>query len=256
VSNNEKENRVEAKVHKPSQNNGVLVWIRQNGPSTEAEIVYGMKPRSINATRSEIYRVHRNHQLYRIVAIEKRGPVWLYFMPEEERALIEMKREVWVPLRRLEEYKMTLIHELLKEQKRKWITLNMVANRAGYPPSEIERETYRVAKELGIDVINALHALEHYKDITLGLLRIVNVGRYLMTGEPLPRDDLLEYALQHVVTGFPKLCDRKNFRDKLSPLVKNPINFEKLESICEGCGRLQNSDKRKAKKLFKRYYRQ
>lgn len=256
MSVNEMKDHVKSEVQKSNQLKNAVELIKGCGPLTESEVVKGRsKGISTNAAKSDLQRAYKRRQLSRVITVENNRPVWLYFTPEQETSLNEIKRVVWVPLNELEEYKTTIIREAFNKNKRKWVTLNMVAKRTGFPPGEIERETYYVARALGIDIISTQQALEHFKDMTLGLRCFTDVPLIVSSDFPFPRLDFLEHALQHVVTGFHELCDKENFMEVVSHLVRSPFDFEKLDSICEDCGVPEDNDKKKAKELFESYHK-
>ena len=129
----------------------VFEYVRKVGPSTEHEIIEALsKAMDSSAIKSQIRRKLRRKELRRVVTVEKKRPVWLYYLPEQEKTLFVIKRVVWVPLKELGEFKKSAVTEAFEELRKEgydWATLEMIAQRVGLPPSGIKREVYAVAKE-------------------------------------------------------------------------------------------------------------
>ncbi len=133
----------------------VVEWFAQNGPATAKEYAREFaNVRNEQACKSEIHTAWTRHQLSRVVTIEKQKPVWFYYTNEEQLYLPSSK-EIYVPLRRLDEMKRAVvihaIQQLISHKGRRG-TIDMVAKIAGYSTHEIENEVYAVAPSLKFQI--------------------------------------------------------------------------------------------------------
>ncbi|HXQ91414.1 MAG TPA: hypothetical protein VN739_00300 [Nitrososphaerales archaeon] len=135
----------------------VVDWIKFHGPVTESEFTEENPGKGEKAAKSALVRAHKKHLLQRIVTIQKKGrPVWLYYA-DEEQVSIEKTRQIFVPLRRLDEFKIGIVTKEIKQLLKEGIclaTMTTIARRAGFPPSQIESEVFALAEELGLILVD------------------------------------------------------------------------------------------------------
>lgn len=167
-SKNEKEESA-TQLHKnPGGAGGAEEIIKNHGPLTQSEYLERVRTLKRDGTSdaTPLIRAYKRGRILRVVTIERGRPVWLYYIPGQEEKLWRINKEVYVPLRELDEYKKERIRKALSKfkcEKRDWITVEMVANEIGMHPSEIEREVYAVAKEEGMPVLTEEQASEYRK---------------------------------------------------------------------------------------------
>ena len=135
----------------------VANWIKIHGPVTEHDYARGNIEKGDRAAKSALARAHVKHLIQRIVTIDEKGrPVWLYYV-DEEQISSERNRQLYVPLRRLDEFKKEIVTREIKQLEKEGVvqaTISTIARRAGLPPSQIESEVYAVADILGFILVD------------------------------------------------------------------------------------------------------
>jgi predicted transcriptional regulator len=130
----------------------VANWIKTHSPVTESEYAEGNPQKDGRAAKSALARAHRKYLIQRIVTIEEKGrPVWLYYA-DEEQISTERNRQIYVPLRRLDEFKREIVAKEIKQLQKEGVyqvSIATIARRAGFPPSQIENEVYALIDKLG-----------------------------------------------------------------------------------------------------------
>ena len=131
----------------------IVDWFEKKGPATRKDYASASPERGERACNSEVDRAFNDKKLLRVVVDkgEGRGPEWLYYTNEESLIRQGTNLNIYVPLRKLNDFKKEIVIQVIKRLISEGCyegRLELISRRAGYSPNEIENEAYAVAQGL------------------------------------------------------------------------------------------------------------